>query len=455
MDNSKYFSDLQLDVLPGDKLIIHFVCPDNISHPSHSGFLTCFVKKFDNPKIYSFVNSHPDRKQDVKFLFDMLFSYLNKVGSQKWCLDKKKILHLTNGKLNCINDVNLLLMLNDNSLLTIDDFYTPTHLHFYSKHRLINDINCIVPLEKHHEMFHELSESIIRVVKLYKIDVGFFATNQTYIETLWEVERNGLFVDAKRFGGKFADATVKNNFVYTDYNIYNPSGRLTNSFQSVNYSALNKDDGTRDMFISRHGKDGKLVMIDYAAFYPRIICQLIDYDMPYDMDVYQYLGQYYFDKPVDMLTPSEVAAAKTFTFKQLFGGIENRYKHIEYFRRLDVFIEELWGSFIKDGEITSPYFNRRITEKHIQQPYPNKLFNYFLQTAEAEIGVMVMKKLNELLNSKKSKLVLYVYDALVFDVHVTEASVLKTIYDTVQLSKSFPVKIFAGDTYGQLQKIVV
>ena len=41
----------------------------------------------------------------------------------------------------------------------------------------------------------------------------------------------------------------------------------SNNFGGVNYFALNKDDGSRDRFISRF-EGGKLVQFDYDAYHP-------------------------------------------------------------------------------------------------------------------------------------------------------------------------------------------
>ena len=38
---------------------------------------------------------------------------------------------------------------------------------------------------------------------------------------------------------------------YTQYNPYTSTGRPSNRYNGINYAALNKEDGTRDRFVSR------------------------------------------------------------------------------------------------------------------------------------------------------------------------------------------------------------
>ena len=45
---------------------------------------------------------------------------------------------------------------------------------------------------------------------------------------------------------------------------------------------MNKDDGSRDRFVSRF-EGGKLVQFDYDAYHPRIIGKMVDEPIPTDV----------------------------------------------------------------------------------------------------------------------------------------------------------------------------
>ncbi|MFN9978512.1 MAG: hypothetical protein ACK53Y_01290, partial [bacterium] len=75
------------------------------------------------------------------------------------------------------------------------------------------------------------------------------------IQTLGRLEGAGVkvvrekFIDSFNFNEQYLP---KNDRVFTQYNPYTTTGRPSNRHLNVNYSALNKSDGTREMFISRH-----------------------------------------------------------------------------------------------------------------------------------------------------------------------------------------------------------
>jgi hypothetical protein len=86
------------------------------------------------------------------------------------------------------------------------------------------------------------------------------------IEALSETEQNGIFVDREKFIKHFEASPDKDDFVYSQYNIYTSTGRPSNRFGGINYSALNKEDGSRECFVSRFGTEGTMVLIDYTLF---------------------------------------------------------------------------------------------------------------------------------------------------------------------------------------------
>jgi hypothetical protein len=60
---------------------------------------------------------------------------------------------------------------------------------------------------------------------------------------------------------------------------------------------------------------------------------------------------------------------------------------------------------------------------------------------------------NEYLRNKKTKAVLYTYDSLLFDFHKDDGSeVLEEIMNLMMVDK-FPIKTYAGESYGSMVQI--
>ena len=77
---------------------------------------------------------------------------------------------------------------------------------------------------------------------------------------------------------------------------------------------------------------------------------------------------------------------------------------------------------------------------------PQKLFNYLLQNLETATNVCILWKIIKLLKGKKTKLILYTYDAFLLDVHKGEKEVLQKILKVFNEHK-LKVKIKHGDSY--------
>ena len=75
------------------------------------------------------------------------------------------------------------------------------------------------------------------------------------IPLLSEIERYGVRVDGKKFIDRYPNATkhLKGNTLYTEYNPYTVTSRPSNRFGGINFSALNKKDGTREVFVPKEG----------------------------------------------------------------------------------------------------------------------------------------------------------------------------------------------------------
>lgn len=430
----------QLENLEGD-WILHFVNTVDC-HPVLSYASILFIRNISTGKTYYHSTNHPDFRSQVDgyTFWEMLTKYQNR----KWVVDKKAFEQQQ--PLPNLLDANLVGYLKNNAILDMDEYATMAHRLIQKNSFGHSKLNLVIPLLKHKEAFDDLADDIENLVHGFEVDTPFIRFNDLIIGTLGQLERQGIFVDAEKFKERFDVTPDSRGLVYSQYNVYTSTGRPSNRYGGVNYAALNQTDGTRSCFKSRFGKHGKLVLIDYTTFHPRIICRLTKYNIPINVDIYEYLAKLYFQKKdVD---ETDIKNSKLLTFRQLFGGVEEKYEHIKYLANLKTFIDEQWDFFKKNGYVLTPLFKRKITEKHIQDPNPSKVFNYILQAVEGEISIPKISTVLEYLKDKQTKAVLYTYDAVLYDYHKGDGpEVLDKIRDIMGFGGAFPLKTYSGDTY--------
>lgn len=441
----KFFSDIK-----NHDLILSVISDKPENHPATKIPIAVLVYDMETGKNYSISFEHPDLV--YKTISEDFIERINYHEGRIWAFDKKSTV-LTLPVRN-IHDIRLLYFIYDHFSELLHSFST---LEFYKKiHPGFEKMGNVIPITKHVEFFLEMVRSHEPMIKKHKINESYNKINSIIIETLVDLESNGICVNPLLFSKCFSSKTYKKDgkdFVYSQYNIYTSTGRPSNRFGGINYAALNKENGCRKCFVSRW-PNGKLLLIDYASFHPRIICNLINYDLSTDIDIYQYLGEMYFNKKC--LNKLDLDDSKTLTFRQLYGGVEKKYEHIKYFSRLKGYIEENWEFFMKNGYAETPVFGRKITKNHLQDPNPNKLFNYLLQAAETEIVIPVISKLNNYLRKKKTKPVLYTYDSVLFDFCKEDGKeTLKEIISIMKMNEKFPVKIYIGNNYDEMTQISI
>ena len=128
--------------------------------------------------------------------------------------------------------------------------------------------------------------------------------------------------------------------------------------------------------------------------------------------IHEYLGKLYFKK--DQLTEEEYKESKSISFRQLYGGVEKKYKDIEFFKQMDDFIDKIWHQYESEGKITLPTNRVIIKSKEINK---RKLFNYYIQNLETYENVKKLKKIQQIIKDAqcKSRIVLVTYDAVLLD----------------------------------------
>jgi hypothetical protein len=319
-----------------------------------------------------------------------------------YCRDKKEILHYFPLK----------------HLLDITPPPTPyirpsttTHELFYRNHGKNSEINKIIPIVKHYEVceqiYNDLKPNIENANTPYS---EFFNSKVTLVFNA--IERNGLRINKTEFEQHFYP--TEQDFVYTQYNLKTTTTRPSNKFNGVNYAALNKENGCRKSFIPRNDK---FIEIDISAYHPSLASRLIDYNFPVD-DIHAHFAALY---------KVDYAKAKELTFKQLYGGVFESYKNLDFFKKIQSYTDKKWQQFENTGFIEVPISNYRIEKNNVGEMNPQKLFNYLLQGYETSQNILVLWDMMRILMGKNTKLVLYTYDSFTLDIDNKETDVLEEI----------------------------
>lgn len=425
------------------KIYVKLIAKDNNCHNKNNSIIAAFVYDFESEDKYYYNFSHGDVMIDCTFE-----KFKEEIESGKYIIyvnNKKTYKYWLNSKLV---DVNLFGFINNNETLKECSSFTKDFLgrNYYN----INSFNLIVPYVNHQECFDDEVETIKELHEQETDTYCFKFFNDIITDTLFEVEKNGLKVNVDVFKQHFKARTY-DGFIYTNYNIYNPTGRPSNSYDNINYVALKKDDGSRNSFVSRYDDNGHLMMIDFTGFHPYIVANLIDYKVPEEETIYEHLGKQYFG--VEEVTSEIIAKSKKLTMVNLYGQISSQYCNIPYFAKVESLKNKYWETFQKKGYVTTPIYKRKITNKHIADPNKNKLFAYIIQAAETEHGIDSLGKCVKFISNKKIVPILYVYDSIVFDVHNDEDS--QNVLDLVDIfkNKRFKVKTYVGNNYNDLKLV--
>ena len=354
------------------------------------------------------------RVKPFDFKFDFKFNVL----------DKKSFLHLISEKLD-VTDINLKYYLSTNQQLNVDELETNAH-HFYNrKYYKSMWINDVIPIMKHLEYCRKI------VSKIKDMNETHDEYDKDLNNALYHIESNGI--------------QTTTGIEYTSYNPFTSTGRPSNSFSGINYAALNKKDGSRERFISRFGKDGMLVEMDFDAYHLRLIGEVIDYKFPKG-SVHEHMAKFY---------GCDYDEAKSLSFKYLYGFIPDDIKKINpFFEKVSDFIDKLWKDYKSTKTLTSNIYSRRIMGYNLHEMNKNKLFNYMIQTLETENNISILNKLIPSFVSQKSKLVLYNYDSFLVDFSNEDGiDFLRNIKETIEQNGKYPVKVSRGLNYDNMKDI--
>lgn len=305
------------------------------------------------------------------------------------------------------------------------------------------DVHKIIPLMVWSSILKEHAKWQWKILKECHLN-STFDTIKEHINTLREIEKAGLCINreplVEQFGPK-VKRSFKGNMVYSQYNPYTTTGRPSNRFGGINFSALNKSDGTRDHFISRY-ENGILVQMDFEAYHLRLIADEYGVSLPTG-SLHTELAKKYFG--TDEITEELYSASKQKTFEIMYG-MSNETYGIELFER----VVEVRNTF---KESTESLILPSGMSVEFLEPNASKMFNYHVQSLEVVKTLPKLQKVLDLIKNTNNHLILYTYDSILLDMEHFEETVINQIVAILEDNKKFPVRVYTGTTYGNIKEI--
>ena len=390
---------------------VEIIPQNNLEHPAESGICAVYIRPLDATKGFILTNAHSETLNvgidAIKCVLDTL--------DMVYVRDKKSFLHY-------------LIIQNLFDITLTSPTYIPeptkTHNYFYNKYPNKKNINRIIPIVKHYEycenIFNDLKEKIHEPIN------DFYNTKATVVFNA--VERSGIRIDREEFKSHFYDE--RSEYIYTQYNFKTLTTRPSNKFNGINYAALNKDNGCRKSFIPRNNK---FIELDIGAYHPTLLGLLVGYDFG-DHDIHKSFAKMY---------GVDYQKSKELTFKQLYGGVFEQFKDLEFFQRVQIYVDDLWLKFNEEGYIECPISKHLYEKDKLEDMKPQKLLNYVLQNLETAMNIRILWDIFKSLRNRKTKLVLYTYDSFLFDFDESEEDLIDEIK---QIIKKYKLQI--KESYG-------
>jgi len=370
--------------------------------------------RFEDGTFYTVSVNHPDAPH-----FDIDLSRAYKLVT----LHQKELRHLTNA-VNVI-DLATMLHLNNDVIPIYREFYT-MGIHQIKNQFKFKNLHYSIPLTswvETAEAFLQHCEHLHKRYESMELDPSFQFINQVTIPTLTNIEKSGL--------------QTTDGMVYSDYNIYTSTGRPSNAFGGINFAALNKNDGSREKFVSRFGENGTLVQFDYEAFHLRLAGKLMDYYLP-PTSLHKYLAQQYYGNLT--ITKEQYDESKARTFALMYGQSDDT-GGVEFFQKIKEYSSKLWDEYRQNGFVLSGT-GRKVT---LVEPSKNKVFNYMMQLTETEEAIQRVEKVCQFLN----RVVLYTYDAILLDVPNDELYLMDKVAEILSAG-GYTVRQYRGHNYNEL-----
>jgi hypothetical protein len=407
---------------------VSFIPKNYNFHPTLTELSLVYVRDFNQSKGYMLCIDHNESfGLDIKDVKWWLLSSTKKM----WVADKKEALYYFYQPQKLF-DVNFISHPVHKSMTNCSKFY-------YDKHYALPNVNCLISISKHYEECENLFNKVAPAIISFKSNDQFTFNNERATKVFYQLESNGIklnkdcFIDYYQGKLPHPEFNLSRGKIYTHYNLYTTTSRPSNTFNSVNFAALNKDDGERMCYMP---ENDMFIEMDFQGYHPRIIGEMVNWSFPNHENTYSLLGE------ILGVTQQD---AKELTFKQLYGGVWSKYQYKPFFKDVNTFIDNMWDTYQYGGKYETK--NRTfVSDADINR---NKLFNYIVQSKETSTNVELLEKVLDYLIGKKTKIVLYTYDAFLFDYSKEDGNILQDIVNMLE----YPITIKQGNTYHGLTKI--
>lgn len=416
---------------PFEDCFVSFIPKNNNFHPALTTISLVYIRPLNGKKGFILCVDH---NESFSLDWEIVKSWLIGNTQKLWLLDKKDALHWFphNDKLfdaHLLEFVDLTQVLN-NACIS----------YYYNEYTELSNVNCLIPISKHYEENEAIFEACLPIINKYNLlNTQFQFQNFRTSNVFYQIEKNGIkvdkncYIDYYRDKLRFPEFNLSRGKIYTGYNLHTTTSRPSNTFNSINFAALDKKDGERMCY---RPENDMFIEIDFQGYHPRLIGELIGFEFPKDKNTYDVLGE--------ILGVSR-DEAKELTFKQLYGGVWPEYQHKPFFKDVITFIDDMWDTY-QYGKFYSTKNKTFIQDSEITR---NKLFNYIIQSTETSTNVELLELVLDYLKDKKTKLILYTYDAFLFDYNKEDGNILQDITSILE----YPVSIKKGNTYHGLEKI--
>ena len=402
-------SEVQLNVLINsgyNEAFIEVIPYNDTIHPVQNHISLVYIRPIEASKGFMVCITH---SECLNALNTRINDLLNKF-EVLYCRDKKEVLHYF-------------------PIKTLYDITPPPHTYirpttqthdlYYRQHKNNPELNLIIPIVKHYELCETIFRDLKANINIEKTKYDEFFNSRVSV-VFNAIERSGIRIHNETFSEYFH--AVDGEYVNTQFNLKTTTTRPSNKFNNVNYAALNKENGCRKSFIPRNNR---FVEIDISAYHPSLSARLIGYDFA-GVDIHAHFASLY---------GVDYKKSKELTFKQLYGGVFDNYKSLEFFQKIEKYIGELWGKFQSDGFVECKVSGYRYKKENLDNMNPQKLFNYILQNLETSTNVLILWDILCILRKYKTQLVLYTYDSFLLDVDDKEVEVLEEIREVFKKFK--------------------
>ena len=304
---------------------------------------------------------------------------------------------------------------------------------YYYKHQFNNPtINTLIPISKHYEEQETIYNIVLPIIHKYDANNAIYQFNNELSSVVFHrIEKNGIALNKRCFVSQYQETLKHPEFsifegkIYTQYNLHTTTSRPSNRFNGINFAALNKTDNERTCY---EPINDMFMEMDFSGYHPRLIGELVNFPLT-STNIYESLN-----------------VGKEEMFQNLYGGIRKEYKDKPFFKEVAKYTNNLWELLKENGKIYSE--NKVFNLEEIDTPNPTKIFNYIIQSYETSTNVRIIMKILDYLQDKQTKLVLYTYDALLFDFSTSDG--LNILNELVTIMK-YPIKIKQGLNYKEME----